>query len=216
MIEVFNLVGQYENAMSFLDGYEFSYREGTSKVRDIIINTQVLLGIQYLEEANYEEALKRFLESLVQEEEAGSETYGKREKQVHYYIGLAYEALGKQSLANDHFRLVTEMEAGGEMTIMSYYKGLSYIKLGDKGMAKKVFDTMIDDANKQLRGPEVTAIKHDFGGREAENTRMSHSYTVRGLGYKGLGKSKKANKDLEKASGLNHSNVWAKKHLYHD
>ena len=48
-----------------------------------------------------------------------------------------------------------------------------------------------------------------FGEKETENTRMSQAYMLRGVGYKGLGKSILATDDLKKAVELSASNLWA-------
>jgi len=48
-----------------------------------------------------------------------------------------------------------------------------------------------------------------FGEKEAENTRMSRAYTLRGLGYRGLEKTSQSREDLKKAVELSVSNLWA-------
>lgn len=211
--EVYTIAGQPDKAVELFNGVEFAYREGSSRVRDVIIDAHLMLGGNYYEEKNFEKALNHFLEARVPEEEAGSSRYGNRELQVHYYIGLAYEALGNLTMSNDFYKLADGDDGSSTTTMMSYYQGLSYVKLGENAKAKKVFESMIEDANKQLQGTRVSEVGVIFGQREAENTRMSQFYTLRGLGYKGLGKIKQANKDLEKAVELSYSNLWAKKEL---
>jgi hypothetical protein len=44
---------------------------------------------------------------------------------------------------------------------------------------------------------------------DAENTRISQAYLLRGAGYKGLGQTILANDDLKKAVELSVSNLWA-------
>jgi Tfp pilus assembly protein PilF len=48
-----------------------------------------------------------------------------------------------------------------------------------------------------------------FGRGEASNDRLSRLYTMRGLGYKGLGDLQKAKADLDKVLELSQSNLWA-------
>ncbi len=208
-IEVLTLAGQPEKAVEFLEGAEFAYREGSSRVRDIVINAQLMVGKKYMEDENYSNALKYFLEAQVPEEEAGSARFGNRDIQVNYYIGLAYEALGNRSRANSFFKLAAGGGSGERSGIMGYYRGLSYAKLGDNNSAKEVFESMIADADKQLQGEATAEAGVIFGAREAENTRMSRIYTMRGLGYKGLGQMNEATQDLERAVKLSHSNLWA-------
>jgi tetratricopeptide (TPR) repeat protein len=209
-IEVLTLAGRPDQAVEFLEGVEFAYREGSSRVRDIIIDAQIMLGKKYLKENNYEKALDYFLEARVPEEEAGSARSGNRDIQVNYYIGLTHEALGNGSEANAFFKLSVRQQPGRTADIMTYYKGLSYTKLGEVQKAKNVFESMIGYADQQLQGEHAYEAGVIFGEREIENTRISRYYTIRGLGYKGSGHAGRAAEDLEQAMKLSHSNLWAK------
>ena len=73
---------------------------------------------------------------------------------------------------------------------------------------------MIEGGNERLQGtPGASEYGVIFGEQEAENTRISQSYTLRGLGYKGLGQTSRALADLKKAVGLSVSNLWATSEL---
>jgi len=192
---------------------EFAYREGASRVREVIIDAQLMLGKKYYSEKNYNKALEHFLEAQVPEEEAGSARLGNRKIQVNYYIGLAHDALGNKGKANTFYKKATEEEQERTSGIMTYYRGLGYAKLGNNSKAKEVFEAMVADADEQLDSETISEVGVIFGEREAENTRRSQSYTLRGLGYNGLGKEKQANEDLEKAIELSQSNLWAKVEL---
>jgi tetratricopeptide (TPR) repeat protein len=212
-IEVLTLAGHPDKAVGFLDGIELAYREGTSRAREIIIDAQLMMGKKHFQEGRYEKALNYFLEAQVPEEEAGSVRSGNRDLQVNYYIGLAYEALGKQSEARSFFRLASGQELRRNTGYMAYYMGLSHLKLGNSSKAKEVFESMIAEANQQLESSTFSETGVIFGEREAENTRRSRSYTMRGLGYKGLGQMDQATTDLKQAVELSYSNLWAKTEL---
>jgi tetratricopeptide (TPR) repeat protein len=211
-IEVLNLAGQADKAVEYLDGVEFAYREGSSRVREIIIDAQLMLGMKYFDQKEYEKALQYFLKAQVPDEEAGSARFGNRDMQVNYYIGMAYEALGKKSEADSYFRKVTD-HTSGRISTMDYYKGLAYAKTGEKNKAKEVFESMIAEADRQLQVQATSEAGVIFGEREAENVRNSRLKTMKGLGNKGLGKSKQASEDLKKAVELSQSNLWAKVEL---
>ncbi|NCO31908.1 hypothetical protein GW891_03845, partial [bacterium] len=83
-IKILTLANQPEKAVEYLEGVEFAYREGSSRVRDIIIDAQLMLGKKYYKENEFEKALNYFLEAQVPEEEAGDERFGNRELQVNY------------------------------------------------------------------------------------------------------------------------------------
>ena len=52
-----------------------------------------------------------------------------------------------------------------------------------------------------------------FGERESVNVQLSNAYLLKGLGYKGLGETKLAGENLQKAVELSASNLYAKVEL---
>lgn len=211
-IEVLTLAGQPDKAVEYLDGFKFAYREGTSRVREIIIDAQLMLGKKYFSNKDFEKALDCFIKAQIPEEEAGSARFGNREIQVNYFIGLAYEALGNATEASSYFRKATEQQTG-TTDVMNYYQGLSYSKLGDIKNAKRLFEALISEGTKQLQKSEISEVGVIFGEREAENVRNSRYQTMIGLGSKGLNKAKQAKDALESAVEMSHSNLWAKVEL---
>ena len=233
-IENLLLSDQAGKAVELLDGADFAYREGSSSSRNIKINASLLMGKQYFEKKDYQKALDCFLKAQITREEAGNDRLGDRAMQVDYYIGLAYEALGKNKDATDAFKRSTgqnratassqrpsratqpsaqssQQRGRTAVNVMNYYQGLSYAKLKDNEQAKRIFESLIADANNQIdRRSTTSEAGVIFGGREAANDQMSRAYTLRGLGYKGLGDSEKAKVDLDKALELSQSNLWAK------
>jgi tetratricopeptide (TPR) repeat protein len=226
-IENLILAGQASQAVELLEGVNFAYREGSSRSRNIKINANLLLGKQYYDQKAYQKALDSFLKAQVTREEAGNDRLGDREAQVDYFIGLAYEALNNRSKATASYRKSVQnlqprpsantaqeqrrnANQNATVNVMSYYQALSYDKLGNKDLAKKLFDSLIAEADNQLQQAATSEVGMIFGGREAMNDRLSRLYTMRGLGYKGLGESSKAKEDLKKALELSRSNLWVK------
>jgi tetratricopeptide (TPR) repeat protein len=207
-ISVLTLAGQPEKAVDYIDGVKYSYREGASLVREVKIDAQLTLGKQYFEQKNYQKALEYFLKAQVPEEEAGSDQLGSRDIQVNYYIGVAYKALNEKTKADEFFK-----KSAGKKTakigVMNYYQGLSFNELNDTKNAGKTFESMIEEANRQLENRNVSEAGVIFGENEAENVRKSRLYTIKGLGLKGLNKTKEATKNLQTAVELSHSNLWA-------
>ena len=208
-IENLILAGQAGKAVELLEGTDFAYREGSSRSRNVKINARLMVGKQHFNNKDYQKALDYFLNARITKEEAGNDRQGDQSMQVEYHIGLAYEALGNRSKANESFRKSLE-SSSRTVSLMNYYQGLSHAKLGNNDQAKKVFESLISEADRQIKrdaGSEAGVI---FGGREASNDRLSRLYTMRGLGYKGLGELQKAKDDLDKAVELSQSNLWAK------
>ena len=225
-IETLILAGQPDKAIEMLEGTTFAYREGSSRTRNVQINANIMLGKQYFDKKEYQKALDYFLKAQITREEAGNERQGSREMEVDYHIGMAYEALKNRSKANEFFKKSTqEAQARRQTTapaatpprravtpmvnVANYYQGLSYAKLGNNTKAKEIFDSLISAADNQLNSSQTSEVGVIFGGREAANDRLSRLYTMRGLGYKGLGDLQKAKADLDKAIELSQSNLSA-------
>ncbi len=72
------------------------------------------------------------------------------------------------------------------------------------------FGEMVEEGERQLKSASQSGdFFAIFGESEAENSRLSAAYTIRGPGFKGLGERLKAKEDLNKAVELLHSNLWA-------
>jgi tetratricopeptide (TPR) repeat protein len=214
-ITVLTLADKPEKSVEYLEGKQFSYREGTSRVREMIIDAHLTLGMNFLKKKQYDKALEQFMLAQIPDEEAGSARLGNRNIQVNYFIAKAYEELKNNKKAKEYYKLATSEDLAGDTGIMNYYQGLSYMELKDKSKADKVFSNLVAVGDEQINEKsgdegEFFAI---FGEREAESTRKSMAYTLRGLGNKGLGKSMEAKDDLQKAVELSVSNLWAQKEL---
>jgi tetratricopeptide (TPR) repeat protein len=213
-IAVLTLGGKADKAVEYLAGRQFNYREGNSRVRDVIINAYLMLGLKYLEEKNYQKALDNFILAQVPEEEASGSRANNRNIQVNYFTGIAYEAMGDKTNANKSFVLCAELVSKSSGYI-SYYQGLGYLKLGKKAEALEIFNTLVADGEKQIKQKPSDEVDFfaKFGKKEVENVRLSNAYLLEGLGYKGLGKTKLALENLKKAIELSVSNLWAKSEL---
>lgn len=211
-LEVLTLAGQPDKAVDYLKGVEFAYREGSSKVREIIIDAQLMLGRNFFNRQEYEKALSHFLEARIPDEEAGSARWGNRDWQVEYFIGQAYEAIGNSAEAKAAYAKSAGSQSN-RISVMDYYRGMAKMKAGEDNMAKGIFEAMIAEAEKQLLAEHSLETGVIFGAREAENSRRSRYLTMKGLGNKGLGKLDLAKSDLERAVELSQSNLWARVEL---
>jgi tetratricopeptide (TPR) repeat protein len=214
-ITVLTLAGKPERSVELLEDKVFSYREGNSRVREVIIDAQLSLGLKYMAGKEYQKALDHFLLAQVPDEEAGSARSGNRDIQVNYFIGKAYEALKMDDKAKDFYTMATKAETSKKTGIMNYYQGLCFMELKNKAKANEIFNNLVESGDKIInnRTDNQDDFFASFGEKEAENTRMSKAYTLRGLGYKGLEKTNLAREDLKKAVELSVSNLWANTEL---
>lgn len=211
-ITVLTLAGKPEKAVEYLNGRNFSYREGSSKVRNIIIDAHLMLGKRYFDGKDYKKALEEYLLAQVPEEEAADSRSGNRNYQVDYFIASAYESLGNKPEANKYFDL-SAGPGSKSFGYIAYYQGLSCLKLGKKQKAEEIFKTMITDGERLINQKNETDFFSKFGEREAENARLSNAYFIKGLGYKGMGDTKAATENLKKAVELSASNLYARVEL---
>ena len=205
-IMVLNLTGQVEKSVEYLSKSTFHFREGSSRVSDMTVDAHLLLGKKYLAEKKNELALAQF--QAVAGSKAENEKADARNPQINYFIGLAYEALGKKSDAKSYFTKSAGqiLKDGG---IISYYQGLSQLKLGNKEKASEIFKALDAEGTKRMTKESEVDFFAKFGEKETENVRLSNAYLLKGLGARGLGDEKTATENLRKAVELSASNLWA-------
>ena len=190
-----------------ISGSTFHFREGSSRVRDITVDAKLLYGKKLLAENNSDAALQQFLSAV--EPQITARREDRRSPQINYYIGLANEAKGNKKEAKSYFTLAADQQVENSDYIL-YYQGLSFQKLGKKDKATACFNALISEGDKRIKkGTEIDFFAK-FGEREAENVQLSNAYMLKGLGYKGLGNTKAATENLQKAVELSASNLYAK------
>ncbi len=209
-ITVLTLSGKPEKAVEYLTGRKFSYREGSSRVRDIIIDAHLMAAKKLMAEKKFDKALEEFVLARIPEEEAAGSRAGNRNIQVDYFIATAYDALGKGTLARKSYEQSASRDVRSSSYI-KYYQAMSLMKLGKKKEAEEGLKAIIAEGEK-LIGQSTT---HDvdffakFGTKEAGNARLSSAFLLKGLGLKGLGETVSARANLSKAVELSNSNLYA-------
>lgn len=209
-IKVLTLGGKADKAVEYLTDKYFSYREGSSVVRNITVDARLMLGKKYMEEKEYDEALKQFLEANVlgDDSQDDSRSGDMRTPQVEYFIGLAYNALGEKEKGKSYFQESVNKKIQ-ESNYISFYQGQSYLKLGNKEKANELFNLLIKKGDEQINKRDDVDFFAKFGESENKSVLISQAYLLKGLGYKGLGKLKEARENLDKAIEFSNSNLWA-------
>ncbi len=209
-ITVLTLAGKPDNAVEYLTGRKFNYREGSSRVRDIIIDAHLMLGKKFFTERDYKKALEQFPSGPGAGGGSRRKQAGNRNFQADYFIGTAYEALGNKSKARNYFTMSTGQQARNTSYI-KYYQALSYSRLGKKKEAADIFNALVAEGDRQIGQSSSGEVDFfaKFGEREAENARLSNAYLLKGLGHKGLGNGTAAKENLQKAVELSAGNLYA-------
>jgi tetratricopeptide (TPR) repeat protein len=205
-ILVLNLAGQSDKSVQYLEGSNFHFREGSSRISDMTVDARLLNGSKLMEAGLYQKALDQYLAAI--NRESGDEQAGARDPQINYFIGTAYEALGNRKAAKQYFEKSANQNLN-ETGTTSYYKGLSYKKLGQNDKAEKLFDALVEEGNMRMNKESEVDFFAKFGEKESANNRLSNANLLAGLGLKGLGKNEEAKIKLQKAVELSASNLWA-------
>ncbi|MEM2059015.1 MAG: tetratricopeptide repeat protein, partial [Thermoproteota archaeon] len=132
--------------------------------------------------------------------------------QVYYYMGTAYEALDKENDAKICYE--KSVSAKVELSELSYYQGLSLMKLGRREEADKIFDDLISFAKERIEKGVGMDFFEKFGEKEFMQAQMAYYHYLLGLGYMGKGKLQEAKDNFEVALKLNPYHVWAKVYLF--
>jgi len=149
--------------------------------------------------------------------------YGTRENHIFYYLGLAYELLGKTDEAHAAYRLaskgssepVSAMYYNDQPPDMIYYQGLAFKKLGHYEQARAIFQKLVDYGQVHMLDkvkmdyfavslPDFLVFDVDLNERN-----RTHCHYMLGLGYLGLGDQAAAREHFEAvlAADANHLGV---------
>lgn len=201
-IILYNSLGDFETSKALLAERTFNPREGgEGKVINQYILCYVELAKKAMMDGWYTTALE-YLKSL--------ETYPKnlgeekgallQENQIHFLQGIAYNKLGKIELAKSMFEKAT---AGSLQPVKAefnddsqydkiFYLGLSWLQLGEKIKAKKIFNLMLAFSSTEMNNDIgaryfATSFPDPFIFKPFLNYKNeSPCHYLAGLGYLGL------------------------------
>ena len=207
--------GQYNKAIDLLRNHHFHVWEGGGEIHDVYVDAHLLRGIEKFESGRYIEALEDFKAALEYPEnlEVGRPYRGirLRDPQVYYYMGTAYESLGNEDDAKICYEKAVSAKV--ELSELSYYQGLSLLRLGLKDEAEKIIDDLINFARERIKKGIAMDFFEKFGEKELMQVQMAHNHYLLGLGYLGKRDLKKAKEEFRMALELNPYHIWAKVYL---
>jgi len=214
-IMVLVLVGRYDEALDFLTNNHFHVREGGGQIHDVYVDGYLLRGLQYFKAGKSHQALKDFHAASEYPENlsVGRLRNDRRAPQVAYYIGTAYEVLGEDEKATEFYKKAINQKGTAEWPETRFYQGLSFIKLGQKTAADKIFEELIKTGEQRLSEKAEVDFFAKFGEGQTPEARQASAHYTLGLGYLGKGLSDMARVEFEKAVKLNVSHVWARAQL---
>ena len=218
-IELYTLVGQYDKALSMMNGYHFRRWEGGANVFTSFLDANLLRGTELMNAKQFDKALSYFKAALEFPDnmEASKDYASDRSSEVYYFLGNCYEAMGKKQLAKETYsKAAAQRQYDGRWDIPMYYHAMALKKLGREKEAEPILNGIISNSEEELNQIGVTSeisFFAKFGERGTDNVRKARAHYLIGLGSMGLNLTDKAKAEFAKASELDINHVWAKAKL---
>ena len=213
-ISLYSFMGQYKKALSLIEQRKFHpWEGGEGKVPFQYITVNVELAKQYIKEEKYENAIGHLEAAQVYPHNLGEgKLFGAQENDIHYWLGCAYNNLGKEALAKESWEKASEglsdaspaMFYNDQQPDKIFYQGLALIKLGRKEEADNRFKNLMRHGERHMNDdvkldyfaislPDLLIWEEDLNIRNKVNCH----YLI-GLGNLGLGKLEEASAAFKK------------------
>lgn len=213
-IEVLLLNGYYDQAIRHLEDHTFQRQEGVVNLHDLFVDAHLLKGRELMQNNQTKEALDHFLkaDSYPGNHMIGRISNYRKEAQIFYYTGQAYQHMKQDKLAQQYFTRASETAVGSSEYL--FYQALAYRALGEDKKAGESIDRLVKSGRDALKREEDTDFFAKFGeGRSADERRALAYYKI-ALGHKASGEHEKAREVFEQVIELKNSLIWA--NAYHD
>jgi tetratricopeptide (TPR) repeat protein len=201
-VTLYNLLGQYDTALNLLMQRQFHpWEGGEGKASGQFVFSLMQLAKQQLEEGNFEDAISKLNQAKSYPHNLGEgKLFGTQENDIDYWLGCAFEGLGRAEEAKVSFIASTvgldEPSAAvfynDQQPDKIFYQGLSWIKLGDKERAKSIFSKLLAYG----KAHENDEVKIDYFAVSLPNLlifdddlnlrNVCHTSFLQGLGLLGL------------------------------
>ncbi len=208
------LHGEYEEVLEPLLTRYYSRREHIEDLHDIYVDACLLSGFKAWRSGDPAKALEYMLmanEYPANQGYAHLEYYA-RDAQVYYNIGLAYERVGDPVNARKYFEMAARVEVKDADCIYNYEKSLAMKRLDPRADVKDLYREMVRIGKAGVTD-YVQRFFESFGYGEYPQDVNSRAYYMQGIGYKALGRERKARKYFRKALEQRNDHVWANYYL---
>ena len=224
LIALYNLTGQPQKALDLLLSRRFRPWEGGENIIALqYAAARLSLGRAALVSGLPEQALAHFEAARIYPENLGvGKPYKLNEADLHYYAGLAREAMdGGGGAAACFQRAAEEVQVSPFMNLahMKYYQALALKKLGDPAAGRKLLQDLRAYAEKELEAESKRVFETSlpdfslFADDPAKRKRAYHQYLI-GLAHLGLGEIPAARKVFLEVLALDAGHFGAVWHLH--
>jgi len=207
-------LGRYDEALEIAENNYFRQWEGVSKAYSSYVDAHLLRGLNNFNSGKNKDALADYQNALAYPENMMvAQSYrGGRESQVYYFLGTAYEKMGKNKKAKEMWELSVARRQNPQLSENHFYRALSLNKLGKSNEATEIFDGLVELGKQRLNVPDIDFFAK-FGERETSDDRKSEAHYLMGLGYLGKGMKNDAKTEFAEAARLNINHIWAAEYL---
>ena len=203
MVGLYNLLGRHEEALKLLMQHRFHpWEGGEGKVSGQFVLSLVELAKIEIYNKNFDQSIEYLNRATHYPSNLGEgKLINKRENDIYYYLGIAFDAKGELAQAEKYWRLADKGEIdfsipryyNDQSPEKIYYQGLAKIKLGNLEGAKTVFKKMIEYGETHIKNqyeidyfavsvPDFTIFDDDL-----ELINKIHCNFLLGLGNLGMG-----------------------------
>jgi tetratricopeptide (TPR) repeat protein len=214
LVKLYNLNGEYDKSINLLESHHFRTWEGGRVIYYHYVDAHTLKAIESMSDGQMKEAISELEKALLYPEnlEVGKPLDDERNAMIFYYMGQAYQKMGKKSKARECYRKSVDARNSSDWPDLLYYQARSYENLGEKDEAEKIYHELIEIGDTQLDegrsgsgiGVEESSIKR--------NKAMSEAYYLKALGCLGLNKIQESQAQFEQAMNAYRNNLWASIH----
>lgn len=207
-ITLLNLSARYTEAMSLISKRKFHpWEGGEGKITGQYVICRLELAKAAIKQGQFKDAIQLLKQT---EYYPHNLSEGKldnaQENEIHYYLALAYRAIGDENSAKTYFEKATKGSSepvqaffyNDQQPDKIFYQGLAWRALGDETQARSRFNKLISHGKKHLFDrckidyfavslPDLVIWDDDMNVRNE-----THCYYVMALGYSGLGDSDEA------------------------
>jgi tetratricopeptide (TPR) repeat protein len=218
-ITLCNETGKPHKALDLLLSRRFHpWEGGESLVSGQYVWAHAILGRHCLEIGKPGDALAHFLASQHYPENLGEGRHVLTpQNHLHYFAGLAQEALGDREGARQSFRKATE--GRGEHSAMTYYQALALKKLGQEEAGAAKLRALLNFASRQMEAkiaidhfttslPNFLVFEDDLDARN-----RTDSLFLKALAQLGLGQPGDAGRAFREVLSLDPNHLGAQQEL---
>jgi len=225
LVTLYNTIGEFQVAYDLIMARKFHpWEGGEGKVTRQYILSLTELSKLAIHNKEYSRAIQLLTDSRSYPANLGEgKLYGAKENETLYWLGVAYQEMGKYQEAQQQF---TEAAEGLEQVSAAmfyndqqpdtiFYQGLALQKLGKPTEAEKKFNQLIEFGNKHQNDkiridyfaislPDLLIWEDDLDVRNYQLCQY-----LLALGYLGIGNKIKAQKAIEEVLNIDQTHIGA-------